>query len=74
MRSVLPDAGISPACCGVHVTEIVYTIKHTPEGKWMLETDKASYGPFTSRAEAEGGMQRLRVPEIYTFDKNGELT
>ena len=56
------------------MTEIVYTIKHTPKGDWMLETDKASYGPFTSKAEALDGMQRLRVPEIYTYDKNGEET
>jgi len=56
------------------MTEIVYTIKRNPEGKWMLETENASYGPFTSKAEALDGMQRLRVSEFYTYDKNGEET
>lgn len=56
------------------MTEIVYTIKHSPEGKWMLETANASYGPFTSKAEALDGLQRVRVPEIYTYDKDGAET
>lgn len=56
------------------MTEIVYTIKHRPDGKWMLEHGNASYGPFLNKADALDGMQRLRVPEIYNFDKNGEPT
>jgi hypothetical protein len=56
------------------MTEIVYTIKHTPKGEWMLDTENSSYGPFKTYAEALDGMHRLRAPEIHTFDKNGEPT
>lgn len=56
------------------MTEIVYAIKHRPDGKWMLEHGLSSYGPFNTHAEALDGLQRLRVPEIYTYDKDGVQT
>lgn len=56
------------------MTEIVYTIKHRPDGKWMLQTGTASLGVYETQSEAREAMHRVITPEFYTYDKNGEPT
>ena len=49
-----------------------YQIKQTPVGKFMIESGKASYGPFDNKASAEAGLKRLIDPPTYDYDVNGD--